>query len=335
VQYNIQALRAFAAYAVVAQHIIFLFREKLAIGRVVANPHFGATGVNVFFVISGFIMALTTAKPTAPGDFLQARIVRIVPVYWLLTALALALNVSGFALFDINKGAGWQEALTSFLFLPDIQPGDTFPMPVLFIGWSLNFEMMFYAIFAGALFFGGDRRLIAAGGAIVVLWIAHLFTGNAYLHWLGGPIILAFVLGIAIWKAPGLSPTAAWTLMLAGLVMLAAPDLMEWLSRKELIWNAGAGLLVLGAVSLERQGKRISKGWLTAQGDASYSLYLLHPFVLWAIGAIAIKTGVNGTPIGLCAVAVIMFAGSVVAASVFHRFAERPVTGLLRRTPKL
>jgi hypothetical protein len=70
--------------------------------------------------------------------------------------------------------------------------------------------MMFYAIFAGALVLRGDKRLIAAGGAVVVLWIAHFLSGNPYVRWLGGDVILAFAFGIVSWRAaPAVSPLAA------------------------------------------------------------------------------------------------------------------------------
>jgi exopolysaccharide production protein ExoZ len=328
-QYNIQALRAFAAYAVVVHHILFSLRSYIAVGRFFADPHFFATGVNVFFVISGFIMAMTTAREVTPGEFLYRRIVRIVPIYWLLTALTLVPVVSGFVMFGQgHAGTDLGQAMTSFLFIPDIRPGSDVPLsPVLFVGWSLNFEMMFYAIFAAALTLRGDGRSNAVMIAILALWVAHLSFANPYVRWLGDDIILNFAVGIALWRlTPAIHRGLAIPLTLLGIVMLVAHDLTPLAAA-----TAGAGILVLSAVAVERAGLHVGKGWLTAQGDASYSLYLIHPFVLQAIGELAVRTGVNETLAGLCITVVVMFAASVVIATMFHRLVERPITDMLRR----
>jgi exopolysaccharide production protein ExoZ len=338
-QYNIQVLRAFAAYGVVGHHIIDSFHH-LAIGRVSTYPQFGATGVNVFFVISGFIMALTTARETTPGQFLYHRIVRIVPIYWLLTALTLGLMACGFALFGNHQGVDLRQAVTSFAFIPDIRLFSESPRPpALFVGWSLNFEMMFYAIFAAALMLRGDKRLVAAGGAVFALWIAHFFSSNDYIRWLGGDVVLGFALGILIWRAaPALPPLAAGLLIPVSLVILASPDLAPQVvlpACHDLVVTAGAGALVMAVVGLERGGRHVRKGFLTSQGDASYSLYLLHPFMLQLVGKLAIWSGLNETPIGLCVVVVAMFVASLFAGTIFHRLIERPITELLRRRDRL
>jgi exopolysaccharide production protein ExoZ len=318
---------------VVGHHILFSLRSHIAVGRFFADPHFLATGVNVFFVISGFIMGMATAREITPGEFFYHRIARIVPIYWLLTSLTLVLIVSGFAAFGHHAGTDLGEALTSFLFIPDIRSGSDIPTPpILFVGWSLNFEMMFYAIFAAALVLRGDGRLIAVIFVILALWVAHLFSGNPYVRWLGGDIILAFAVGVALWRVAPAIPRwgVAIPLALLGIAMLVAHELMPLPAAPHII-TAGAGILVLSAVGLERAGLRVGQGWLTSQGDASYSLYLIHPFVLQAIAKLAVRTGVNETTAGLCITVIVMFVASVVIATLFHLFVERPITDLLRR----
>jgi exopolysaccharide production protein ExoZ len=339
-QYNIQLLRAFAAYAVVGHHIIDALRHYIAVDRVLPDPQFGATGVNVFFVISGFIMALATARETTPSEFLYNRIVRIVPIYWLLTAFTLGLIACGFAPFGHHEGTDLRQAITSFFFVPDVRPDSEIPrLPALFVGWSLNFEMMFYTIFTVALLLRGDKRLIAAGGAVFALWVAHFFSSNAYICWLGRDVILGFVLGILIWRAtPPLSPLAVSLLIPTSLIILASSDLAPQIvtpAHRDLVVTAGAGALVMSLVGLERGGRHVHKGFLTAQGDASYSLYLLHPFALQLIGKAAIRTGINETAVGLCVVVVVMFTASLIVGTVFHRLVERPITDLFRRERQL
>ena len=338
-QYNIQALRAFAAYAVIGHHVLEELRNQVAIGRFFANPHIGATGVNLFFVISGFIMAMTTAAPITPGKFLYHRIARIVPIYWMMTAFTLALIVCGFAMFGHHQGTDWREAITSFLFVPDVRPGRAVPRdPVLFVGWTLDLEMMFYVIFAAALMLRGDGRLIAAIVIILQLWLAHLLTTNNYVRWIGDDVILGFALGILLWRAsPALPTVAAIALVPLGVVILATPDLLppvEAMPHRELIVTAGAGMLVLAAVALERNGWHVGRGWIAAQGDASYSLYLVHAFVLQAVGKLAVKTGNNETSVVLCIVVLVMFAASIIVGTIFHRVIERPITDYLRKAPQ-
>jgi len=334
--YNIQALRAFAAYAVVCHHILSALRDQIAVGKFFANPHIGATGVNVFFVISGLIMAHTTVRPISPANFLYHRIVRIVPIYWALTVVALILIVSGFAMFGHHQPTDWREAITSFLFVPDFRPGIDKPNgPALFVGWSLNFEMMFYGMFAVALLGPRDRRLVVVTIAILGLWLAHFVSANQYVRWLGDDIILCFAAGVVLWRANlAISPTKCVFLILAGLLILASPDLnsvINTMQHRELPLAIGATMLVSGAVGLERSGLHLSKGALIEQGNASYSLYLIHPFVIQAMGKLATKTGLNQSVVGLSATVTLMFIVSLLVATVFHKRIESPITALLRR----
>jgi len=330
--YNIQALRAFAAYAVVCHHILGIDQIR----KLFATPHFGATGVNVFFVISGLIIARTTECPISPANFLYHRIVRIVPIYWALTSVTLILLVSGFAPFGHHQPTDWREAITSFLFVPDFRPGIDKPNgPALFVGWTLNFEMMFYGMFAVALLGPRDRRLVVVTIAILGLWLAHFVSASEYVRWLGDDIILCFAAGVTLWRANlAISPTKCVFLILAGLLILASPDLnsaIKTMQHRELLLAIGAAMLVSGAVGLERSGLHLSKGALVEQGNASYSLYLIHPFVIQAIGKLATKTGVNQSVVGLSATVALMFIVSLLVGTVFHRRIESPLTALLRR----
>jgi exopolysaccharide production protein ExoZ len=338
-QYNIQVLRAFAAYAVICHHILDALRNQVAIGRFFADPQIGATGVNVFFVISGFIMALTTARPTTPGRFAYQRLVRIVPIYWLLTTFALALIVAGFAVFGHHTGTDLREVATTFLFIPDIRTGNDIPrMPLLFVGWTLIYEMMFYAIFATSLLIRGPGRLTVASAAILALWLAHFVSDDAYIRWLGRDLILGFAAGLAIWRwQDRLRPRAPLLLGALAVLILASPDLVSSIGQSAdqgLLVTVGAAVLVIAAVALERNGVHPGPGWLTGQGDASYSIYLVHPFVIQAIGKLAVKSGMAASMSGLAATVVLMFAASVAVATWFHALVERPITSALRGSQK-
>jgi len=147
---NIQVLRAVAALMVVCDHILFDWHHSH--GN--TFPHWfnttvGSAGVDLFFVISGFIMFETTrGRDTSPVSFLAKRLIRIAPLYWLLVIVLAAKS------YEHNPSHfDWEWLVQSLLFLPHVEgdmAGARFPsayFPILFVGWTLIFEMFFYAIF--------------------------------------------------------------------------------------------------------------------------------------------------------------------------------------------
>src|SRR6185437_14170487 len=132
---NIQALRAIAALLVVFVHL------AVPVAALGVAP-FGAGGVDLFFVISGFIMVYTTVgRPISGAEFLGRRIVRIVPLYWLLTLAVFGIALIAPTLLQFTT-ASWGQLLKSLFFIPFAKAnGDV--QPVLFLGWTLNYEMFF------------------------------------------------------------------------------------------------------------------------------------------------------------------------------------------------
>src|SRR5215467_2504234 len=148
----IQFLRALAAAAVVAFHVRFDFVNNVSPpGFLPAAFNLGAAGVDLFFVISGFVMVYSSeslfGRPNAPATFLLRRIVRIVPLYWLMTSVMLAYVLArGFGPSDASP----QLALASYFFIPYRRPSGAMD-PLYGIGWTLNYEMFFYVVFAVAM----------------------------------------------------------------------------------------------------------------------------------------------------------------------------------------
>ena len=149
---GIQVLRLIAALLVVITHITFYNHERL--DQNVNIWSFGAIGVDIFFVISGFIMVATSGiydgKPVYWKDFVKKRILRIVPMYWIATSIKVLalLSVPAMVLhaeLDISR------IVMSYFFLPQFNPAGRFE-PLLGVGWTLIYEMFFYAFFALALF---------------------------------------------------------------------------------------------------------------------------------------------------------------------------------------
>jgi exopolysaccharide production protein ExoZ len=167
--YNIQILRAIAAYLVVFHHIQSHFVDNHSVAAV---SNIGIIGVDIFFVISGFIMILTTSgEARSPLSFWRDRLVRIVPLYWLATFSLVGLSLIGLAPTGLH---GWdlQDLLASLLFIPEVR-ADGAGMPILFVGWTLNYEMFFYLLFGLALLLRNQLlSVVALTGLFLGLAIA-------------------------------------------------------------------------------------------------------------------------------------------------------------------
>lgn len=291
---EIQALRALAAALVAFGHCLDWSRAA----GVTENPpagwaSLGACGVDLFFVISGFIIAKTafgTQQAPEPGTFLLRRALRILPCYWLWSLIALGLCLlRGLPLEP-------QAILKTFVFF---STGDreSYAVPVLYAGWTLSYELLFYLSIGGMLLV--RRRTIWAPLllAAALAATAMLCTdAPIWLRMLVNPLWLEFGAGLLLWKLHrGLIrlPLPAGLLLLAtGLLILSlslplAPDLADIqqtvgaisaLSRVA-YWGGGATLVFAGVLVCGARGT-VPTGLLQALGDASYSWYLTQLLVI-------------------------------------------------------
>lgn len=338
---SIQALRAIAALAVVLGHTAQL--EMRFLPDPVMGPAWlwGFAGVDLFFVISGFVMVHVTRQAdhgnaATVGRFALSRVSRIYPPYWLFTVVALIgfLLVPGIA----NSQPDAPGLIRSFLLWPDSQP------PFLLVGWTLVHEVYFYLVFGLCLF--APRRLLPvliAGWmvAVVASRIAGASGLGPEIRLVTHPLTLEFGLGCAIAMfGLRLNRVAALGTVLAGLagvalaiviVPVAVPgDLPEGFARV-LYQGVPSALIVLGIVNAERLGLFRPHRFTVMLGDWSYALYLSHLLILlggiWLWARIAPDLGVFDN--------LVMIAGGVtaciaVAALAFYGF-ERPVLQLTKR----
>jgi peptidoglycan/LPS O-acetylase OafA/YrhL len=197
-------MRAIAAWLVIADHALLELthnRPEDSLTHVAWT--LGSVGVYVFFVLSGFVMVHISwdrfAEAAAAPVFLRRRIVRIVPLYWLATLAALAYHrVSA----THGANAGWSELVKSLAFIPYSNEEGTWN-PVLPQGWTLDYEMMFYAIFALGLLFPRRLALPLLALTLGAFVVVGMFVRNETVAYLASPIILWFLLGIglgAIWR---------------------------------------------------------------------------------------------------------------------------------------
>jgi peptidoglycan/LPS O-acetylase OafA/YrhL len=330
----IQALRAGAAFAVALTHIL---HDALQLSP--SNPllttlfhamPWGA-GVDVFFVISGFVIAHSSrslfARPHAARLFLARRLSRIVPLYWALTALFLAQFALSPATIhgDIGNAA---YIAKSFAFIPAARP-DGLIQPPLGLGWTLNYEMFFYAVFTPFLVLPRRLAVPATAACLTAFVIANqLITlpGTALSFW-ANPIILEFCAGMLLAFLPGrltLPVPLRAALTLAALTAFHL-HIAEDASRA-FAWGIPAILLVLAA-STGKPASRLPtlERWLVRLGDASYAMYLIHPFVMR--GVTLLWHHIHASPLLYAALCLTL---AQTAALLIHRHAERPATAWLR-----
>ncbi|ALK08670.1 acyltransferase family protein [Blastochloris viridis] len=317
--YGIQALRAVAALGVVVFH---------AAPRGQASFALGMAGVDIFFVISGFIMWTITRRGTTPAAFMVDRVYRIVPLYWLATlVLALGTLLSLFPRMHVSASA----LVTSLFFIPHLSesvPGEIYP--ILAQGWTLNYEMFFYLIFAGFLLFSRTVQgigLIGVLSSLVVLGVALSPDNDQFRFWTNS-IVLEFAYGVAIgWcvSAGCLRGRALGLALIAGAVAgFAAVGVLGWSAPRALVFGLPSLLLVAGVVALELGGATLAFRPLTVIGDASYSIYLFHTF------AISVAFKLFGGLSGAAAIA-FAIAASIAAGVAVHLAVERPLARLKPR----
>lgn len=322
--YGIQYLRGAAAMGVV------LFHATERVG----GSHFviGAAGVDIFFVISGFIMwVISVERPTTPARFVRDRFLRIAPTYWIATAVMVAGGLLG--LFP-NLVLTVRHVLASLFFLPAHSPSNGHVWPVLVQGWTLNYEMFFYVVFALALALPERTRLpfmAIVFGTLVVL--RELAGSDVFvLHFYGRPVILEFLAGAVIgrlWLADRRPRGVAPLLFMAvALIGFAAVDLGR-LPYHTGILAPCACLLVAGIVGIEAAGRLPFSRALAYLGDGSYSIYLWHTL---AISVALRASDVLGLP--LSARLPLCLAGGTLGGLIAYEVVERPVTAFLKQIPR-
>lgn len=319
--WSVQYLRALAALGVVVFHALESSTHRFPIG---------AAGVDVFFVISGFIMAsLMLGRESEPWTFGWRRLVRIVPLYWAATLAALAIAWIK-PNFFYRMDASFENAALSFLFIPHASATGGVS-PVLWQGWTLEYEMFFYLLCTLALLLP-SRRLLALGVVLVVLVTVGIVTQPAEPIALAytNPLLLEFGAGVLLalaWRRRWLNtPWLGAAAIVAGVSAYALQQtgLAPVTGVRVIDWGVPALFIVAGALALEGAGRMPQSRFGLLVGDASYSLYLTHGFVvsgfLWFF---------SDTPLPLRVLACAV--GAVACAIATFLFFEKPVTAFLKR----
>lgn len=268
---SIQYLRGAAAIAVVIFHQF----QGQAHGLFDLGKH----GVDLFFVISGFLMvAMTDSRETTPISFLKDRIVRIVPLYWTATLVAFVLLLSGAEM--VGGSFGLDVLVKSLFFIPAINL-DGGLWPTLFLGWTLNYEMFFYVIFAGLLLATKHSRPFFIGvilGGLVALGLA-MKPDHPIARFYTDALLVDFAAGVFLGKLYGMSlQNTSVRTQIAGTLILIVVLLLGALLFPKLVFAALAVFLMSLFLTLERKGAMLKIPLGHSLGNASYSIYLFQEF---------------------------------------------------------
>ncbi|MFL6604077.1 MAG: acyltransferase family protein [Steroidobacteraceae bacterium] len=350
---SLQYLRAVAALLVVFLHATIQV-NNLRAPNTSAWLEVGKCGVDIFFVLSGFVMWASTAGRSGVLEFLRRRLVRIVPLYWIVTLAAAGVALVAPQLLNSTR-FDLHHVLASLFFIPwrnpvvPFEPGADLTevlKPLITPGWTLNFEMFFYAQFALALLVPQRLRVAALVLIITGVYVvfssvsatADVFTfygSTLVFEFLAGSVLAA---GIGAARAPasgagtGALPVAVpVAVLLAAFAVLILDD--AWFTDKVRAAALGipAVVLVGAAVAVERAGRLPFLRLLDELGNASYSIYITHIFSVAGMRIVPRALGLDPLVLGrpFFIVACVVLAASVGLA--VHLFLEKPLIRRLNR----
>jgi peptidoglycan/LPS O-acetylase OafA/YrhL len=333
---RVQALRGIAALAVVLSHL-YVIEGKSSPDQILgAWARFGMAGVDLFFVISGFIMVYvswqTPRGVSAPLPFLWRRVSRIYPLYWIVSGVLLAVwLLRPEMVFASNPDP---DILRSFLLLP--QTGE----PLLAVGWTLIHEMYFYLVFAGILVL--PRRFMGIALAVwcvSVATVASVFETPASptLALIFNPLLFEFVAGAGLAWMYVRRGTVNLLPIFAGLIAFAIgnwffmdPMAGDVLSDHMLRATTVGPIAIAVFAIFGIKSKLIETPILVWLGDISYALYLTHVLTLSLVGRIMEPMMGDGwfDNVGLIA---LMLMASLIVAHLTYIWIERPLIRFFRR----
>lgn len=325
---GLQALRALAAFMVLVGHVLAEAEHYFAL-PLPGDAIPWTRGVDIFFVISGFVITLSAAQLAGhPRAFLWRRLVRVVPLYFLFTTLMVVVLI---ALPGAAKDTTLDPAqiLSSYGFFP-YERADGRIAPVLSLGWTLNYEVFFYTL--AALCLALPRPFLALTALIIgIAALGHAIEWHSapFAFW-SDPIILEFLMGIALarlwqqgWHRP--HPGAALATLCAGIALLIVLDptpLPRFVAA-----GLPAAMIVASGTLLCPLCALPGQLW----GDASYALYLSHRFALRG-ATILLLPLLPATMWGAAIYVVSICALSLAVGMLTHLWIERPMMRAL--TPK-
>ncbi len=290
---SIQVMRGIACLLVLAFHVALQLDTYYGISWPKVLFAQGYAGVDLFFVISGFVIAYSSqsliGRPTFFGRYWLKRLVRIYPLYWLV----LILSIVGLVLTAPAKvptgtaPAVIEHWLTVALLIPGHEAVNA-------VSWSLSYELYFYALFSLLILRRQAWYVLIGIGSVTLIHVlgAPAHTETSFFF---SPFALEFYLGVAIWYVSARIERPSWLAVSSVIAAIAIVSIWQSTVTNEdhlqrtIVFGTASGLLVFAGIVFEQNGQFRSPNWLCAVGDASYVLYLLHlPCLIiinkWLIG---------------------------------------------------
>lgn len=327
---GIEAARGVAAASVVLYHVARHVDKAAAAPWLTTAFQSGHAGVDLFFVLSGFIILHThradIGQPSRLFRYVGRRFTRVLPLYWIALGVSVAIGVVG--------RHGWPAA-ADFAWSASLLP--TWREPILGVAWTLQYEAVFYAFFAVLI----CSR--AAGMALLASWLALIVTGmfgagvSALPPALTGGYALEFFLGMcaSLVLHHGPTPLPGW-LTWAGILGFATAGTLEsrgvldgYGDLARVAYGVPAMLTVLGLAAADQAGRLRVPGWLAAMGSASYSIYLFQFVFIGIVWQILQRFGM-GTSLPTLSVFAILAAAALGGGMLMRRAVERPLLARVR-----
>ena len=344
--HSVQYLRGFGAMTVVIWHGLSQLERSQPY---LHYPSFGAIAVDIFFVISGFVMwHMTMVQPVSFGEYWRKRFVRAIPFYWLMTSFVVLLMLAAPSLLSSSRFDA-PHVLASYLMIPWPHPvleGEI--APVIIPGWTLIYEIAFYAVLGFGLFVPQRWR----AGAVIAVIVAAAFspafvtsTSTAF-YFYTQPIVVDFASGVLIgwmlwngYRFPAWACLTAIALSAAAVVLLPSPSHFvpmlggyNFMRDRVLEYSVPSLLIVGGAVFFDCARPDVTK-WklLTLIGDAAYSIYITHVMILPVVTRFWNLTGLQSDWRWNAVYLVLSVAASTAAGIVCHRTIEIPLFRFVER----
>ncbi|WP_413743089.1 acyltransferase family protein [Sodalis sp. RH15] len=322
-------LRAIASMMVVIYHITIKAGQYN--NSAFQWVHIGQYGVDLFFIISGYIMCFTTSdKNIHFGEFLMLRIKRIIPLYWAMTTVALIIYIIVPSL--VNSSGGQTSIIASYTLIPNGQK------LLVQNGWTLSYEFLFYIIFGLSLNFK-KTGLLKFNVFVISLMI---FIGSIYkfqnviILFLTDPILSEFLYGmlayrmLSSYKTPIIICIISLLIGIFLIIIQNQYGIFNTVLGRSLSGGVPMLFVFIGLVGMEKYIARVDgklKSILLILGNSSYSLYLIHPFVLSASALVLKKLHLSSISLIF---GVTLLLSSVICGIILFKYIENPINNMLK-----
>lgn len=341
----IQVFRGLASLLVVLAHGSLIFHQNLNRDFLLDIFGFGGSGVDFFFILSGFIIfyvhSKDIGKPIKLKGFLLKRFIRIYPIYWVVLTGKLLASIT--ASNSDKLPDGWLEVMKAYFLFPQ----DRVILSEKFLGvsWTLSYEIFFYIIFALLIYLKPKFSV-----PIFLLWLLTIFgkcigfieinQQNYLLSFLVNELNIEFIFGaIAAYTVSQRRIKYGTNFLYIGLFGYLLSSInyhthfVPWSS--VLMFGVPFTLLTIGAVDMEMHYEFNIPYILIFLGDASYSIYLIHGFVINNLTKTAIKLEIVDfliqNPLLFSLFAILNAVTAVIVGCAMYLYLEKPLMSIMRR----